>query len=629
MLVFATSDKGGTGRSVTSANVAYRRALQGTHVAYLDFDFGSPTVGTIFSIESALRGIASGGLHSYLTGEVDWPKQMDVWAESDRNSLRSRPDGAGELALFPGDIGGGEFASNAGHCPALRPAVPPAGGGVRGQPHRSQCRPLIRDRDRPGRDRVGLNCAGMTARWLVFHRWTRQHIIAADGLVKGADGIIEQGVKLRHDRTRLSNAIRFVRTAYVDPDSDELAGLKAEQVAWLRSTNEQLQSLAGEHEDRADDPDRVGTAGPRSPVARTAHHRLGHHDTPDRQPVHSGRVRAHRQAARRRRRLGPAVTGALFQEVAATPTVAALPLSHLSLELGHLYMEDFEAGPAHVRRLIQQVGPWARTAREAVSAGLAPKRARVSTCFLVDDYFTRVASPADVLAVVLEAAHAAGQTVDYLARESACAVTDQHVAVADLVLSRLVDDPPPGTTGGGRPATRRTGWLCNGLRSPGVGEVGQAFRSPTAWAPPSENAANRHSVFVDVQLWSGEGEERSWSCAFLAAVWQLLRLGLLRDRGDPVVQVVAMPDPAPDTWAEMPSVVRLNPQATPFAAYRTYSVLPRRFLGIEHAVHTILSQTSVEPDVLEQMRVRAADESLALPPEIVDRIEYTFSQPWA
>lgn len=31
MLVFAASDKGGTGRSVTSANLAYQRALTGDH----------------------------------------------------------------------------------------------------------------------------------------------------------------------------------------------------------------------------------------------------------------------------------------------------------------------------------------------------------------------------------------------------------------------------------------------------------------------------------------------------------------------------------------------------------------------------------------------------------------------
>ena len=35
MIVIATSDKGGTGRSVTGSNVAYRRALQGGDVCYV------------------------------------------------------------------------------------------------------------------------------------------------------------------------------------------------------------------------------------------------------------------------------------------------------------------------------------------------------------------------------------------------------------------------------------------------------------------------------------------------------------------------------------------------------------------------------------------------------------------
>jgi hypothetical protein len=84
------------------------------------------------------------------------------------------------------------------------------------------------------------------ARWLVFHRWTRQHIIAAEGLVAGAGGIIELGVQRGHDRRRLSDSIRYVRTAVVDPNSDALAGLRAEQVAWLRDTNQALQRLAGD-----------------------------------------------------------------------------------------------------------------------------------------------------------------------------------------------------------------------------------------------------------------------------------------------------------------------------------------------------------------------------------------------
>src|SRR5262245_23781919 len=110
MLVFATSDKGGTGRSVTSCNIVYRRALLGSDVCYLDFDFGSPTAGAIFNVYSVMQGTNKGGLHSYLRGETIQPHRLDVWAESDRPSLRGRLPGAGRLVLMPGDEGGGEFA---------------------------------------------------------------------------------------------------------------------------------------------------------------------------------------------------------------------------------------------------------------------------------------------------------------------------------------------------------------------------------------------------------------------------------------------------------------------------------------------------------------------------------------
>src|SRR5512139_3147862 len=99
MIVFATSDKGGTGRTVTSSNIVYRRALQGSNVCYLDFDFGSPTAGAIFGINSVQRGTPHGGLHRFIQGEIDEPHQVDAWTESDRASLSGRPSGAGELVL--------------------------------------------------------------------------------------------------------------------------------------------------------------------------------------------------------------------------------------------------------------------------------------------------------------------------------------------------------------------------------------------------------------------------------------------------------------------------------------------------------------------------------------------------
>jgi len=52
VLVFASSDKGGTGRSVTSCNIAFHLA-QRLDVAYLDFDFGSPTAAAVFDVDLA------------------------------------------------------------------------------------------------------------------------------------------------------------------------------------------------------------------------------------------------------------------------------------------------------------------------------------------------------------------------------------------------------------------------------------------------------------------------------------------------------------------------------------------------------------------------------------------------
>jgi hypothetical protein len=59
---------------------------------------------------------------------------------------------------------------------------------------------------------------GVPSRWIVFHRWTRQHIVAAGGVVHGPQGIVDTGVGFGHDRTALGEAIGFVRTAVPDPN---------------------------------------------------------------------------------------------------------------------------------------------------------------------------------------------------------------------------------------------------------------------------------------------------------------------------------------------------------------------------------------------------------------------------
>src|ERR1700722_11425519 len=86
----------------------------------------------------------------------------------------------------------------------------------------------------------------VTTRWLVFHRWTRQHILAAHGLVYGERGLLDISEAHGRDRDQFIDGIRFVRTAIVDPNAPDLSGLRPEQLAWLREANRGLQQLAAE-----------------------------------------------------------------------------------------------------------------------------------------------------------------------------------------------------------------------------------------------------------------------------------------------------------------------------------------------------------------------------------------------
>ncbi|WP_127498940.1 SCO2523 family variant P-loop protein [Actinoplanes solisilvae] len=246
MLVLAASDKGGTGRSVSSGNALYRSALQGNDVCYLDFDFGSPTSGAIFDLVSVERGTKGGrGLHSFFQGVVGEPERLEIWAESDRRELRGRPPGAGRMVLLPGDADSGEFVATAEmveRCCSLF---------LRLEEEFDVCLVDLS----AGRSHALEMVLAATAhpslrhvqsRWLVYHRWTRQHVIAASGLVHGDSGILAIGQSMGHNPREFKDSLRFVHTAVVDPDSVELAGLQAQQVAWLRACDASLKDLAGQ-----------------------------------------------------------------------------------------------------------------------------------------------------------------------------------------------------------------------------------------------------------------------------------------------------------------------------------------------------------------------------------------------
>jgi hypothetical protein len=139
-------------------------------------------------------------------------------------------------------------------------------------------------------------------------------------------------------------------------------------------------------------------------------------------------------------------------------------------------------------------------------------------------------------------------------------------------------------------------------------------------------------VFVDVELWSMDNSrsdpERQYSCALLAAVWQLLRLGLLRDAG----RAVAVPyrfgagEALPDLWSQLPSITQLTAEAAPFAAYQSLSLLPPYYRAAEHAAEVIIDHLQFDEKVLKQTEDRALHESspVTLPDNPARRLSHLF-----
>ncbi|MEU8894852.1 SCO2523 family variant P-loop protein [Nocardia sp. NPDC048505] len=247
VLVFATSAKGGTGRTVTSCNIAYRLCLNGYNVAYVDFDFGFPTAGAVFEIGQAAWGIDEGtGIHSYLLDQIGEPSRVDVTGYTDRAALRRTPRCSGRLMLFPGEVGGGEFIrcddAMVTRATALLSSL------------LSEFDVVVVDLS-VGRS-VALELAlAATAsdalrhnshRWLVFLRWTYQHVLAAGGLVYGPHGLVEAGIAWGHDPAALLASTRSVRTA-VASSAPAFRDSGPEIAAWLEQQANALRQLAAAH----------------------------------------------------------------------------------------------------------------------------------------------------------------------------------------------------------------------------------------------------------------------------------------------------------------------------------------------------------------------------------------------
>ncbi|HET6499319.1 MAG TPA: SCO2522 family protein [Amycolatopsis sp.] len=323
----------------------------------------------------------------------------------------------------------------------------------------------------------------------------------------------------------------------------------------------------------------------------------------------------------------------VYSETTERDKIKGVALSHLSIEVGHLYLDEFRRGEDRIRAQFEQVAPWVAAATAAVSAEVraaGTENPRVSTCFLIDDYFRDDTDPGETIGKLTGIAKRCGITIDYLAREAACCVAGD-IEVAELTAAMLLPEPPPGTDGR-RPPPATSGWLCNGERSHPA-ESDQAMQL-ARWQPPEEFGKRNHSIFLDIELWRERQEvvdgeltsRRQWSCPFLAAVWQLLRLGMLRNYGEPVIQPQEWtPDaPWPQRWHELPPLIRLNQRAAPFAAFRSVSILPRTYLPVEHAVDVILRHLELDEAVVRQVTERGSEVGLSVPARVTDRLSHVF-----
>ncbi|MCW2937324.1 MAG: hypothetical protein JWN00_309 [Actinomycetia bacterium] len=273
-------------------------------------------------------------------------------------------------------------------------------------------------------------------------------------------------------------------------------------------------------------------------------------------------------------------------------------LSHLSIELGHLTPRELGRDVMGLSDYFRKLRPWHMAAIESLGLDLP----RVSTCVLIDDYFTRLRAPAVVLPNLIEAAERAGLAVDYIVRESGLVQTGNLQLAMDV--SKL---------------------LPVGMRSPSMIIEAGTDKALSPSVLPSRETSYRHSISVDVELWDDRDTERTWSCALLAAIWQLLRLGLIGLTGPDALTATRWADiRLPGRWAEMPAVIQVNPDAQRFIAYQTFSILPPKLMAVEHAVRMILSEAVTDAEAWQAILSESHREGLSLAKEHADRVSYTF-----
>lgn len=284
----------------------------------------------------------------------------------------------------------------------------------------------------------------------------------------------------------------------------------------------------------------------------------------------------------------------------------------VSIEFAHLYLAhlDEKSAAASARTAKRWLGP--------VIAAYEGLGETVSTVVMIDDYFAPEETDVEEKVRILRSAcEEAGLRVDHLAYEADCAET------VDQMQMRLHPEPRRGDgSSSPPPADVGSDWLANGdpprgkhwepeavgrLYRPSAGNAAQLMMP----AKTDHSARGHHSIHLDVQLWKTGRRpgDRLWACPTLAAWWQLIRLGMLRDEND-------RPVAPPRTQSAL--------GAPPLPARRTLTLLDNRFLEVEHAVRAIHERLALPEGWRRYLR---EGESPPTEQEHLERIAYFFVPP--
>lgn len=214
----AVSHKGGTGRSVTVANVAYRLALKKLDICCVDLDLTSPTLGSVFGMGKYQAGAANKGqqvapisVFDLLNRDNDgtivlnqWENSLvDIWTQTSEDL--EEPAIKPRFMLLPGLANADMRQLDLGRLQDLLKRLSESFDivflDVRSGNSEIADRLLSADCDEH------INC------WLIHFRWTRQHLAGVGNYVESF---------LRDTAKRFKGRLFLVSTAF--PPSFDRAG---------------------------------------------------------------------------------------------------------------------------------------------------------------------------------------------------------------------------------------------------------------------------------------------------------------------------------------------------------------------------------------------------------------------